>query len=585
MKPIAKILIVIIFALPAQSLHATTYTLIASGNYSAPSTWMGGNVPPVNLGADTLLLAPSLSTYNLVLDVSLSLTALSKIDLVNTVVAETGKQYISIPAGNIVCSLARIDVDSIFIGNGASFVFRGTISVNAMTLDRANFNAGPHSAFAVKKNLYITGGPSWVGNIFYYARPVGSTPLNIMFINGGGLSVPAGVQFDLGRYNLYYGCDNTATGPDVYNEQGGKGLKRIEVDTKWQMDVKLKADVLTDPVLVLTSGGLVMGGHDFRGTLEDNGGEGVIVAHPDSHLTLSSASTGKWDTLHFRQPQSKLSHFAAGQLVVNGDVSTDTLTLLYHGPLAIKHGVLNITGKGPVQGSTYIVTDTGGMVKVRVDSGKAFIPVGTYRGYMPAKISKIPGNTCTIYTTLGVRFDGHTGPFVAYKDYGPESTWTITDPYTNIDVELGWSTSGTHLAFDYQNCVLTRFIGPEWEKHVPAVPAILDGNGLAYVKRAGIPAGMYAIVGPHAFSGLTNVPLSDSAINLYPNPASDILQAVSLYSSVLTAKVYDVIGREVLSLQLTPGVNAIDISQLQAGIYHFIVKTRYGQSTYRLSII
>ncbi len=585
MKPIVKILIVVFFTLPTHSLHATTYILVASGNYSASSTWMGGNVPPVNLGADTLILAPSLTTYSLALDVDLSLSALSRIDLVNTLVQESGKRYISMPAGSIVCSLSRIEVDSMYIGNGASFMFRGTINVNAMMLDRANFNAGPHSAFAVKKNLYITGGPSWVGNIFYYAPPVGSSPVNMRFINGGGLSVPAGVQFELGGYNLYYGCDNTATGPDVYNEQGGKGLKRIEVDTKWQVDVKLKADVLTDPVLVLTSGGLVMDGHDFRGTLEDKGGEGVIVAHPDSHLTLSSASTGKWDTLHFRQPQSKLSHFAAGQLVVNGDVSTDTLTLLYYGPLAIKHGVLNITGKGPVLGSTYIVTDTGGRVTVRADSGKAFIPVGTYRSYMPAKISKIPGNTCTIYTTLGVRFGGHTGQFVAYKDYGPESTWTITNPYTNIDVELGWDTSGTHLAFDYKNCVLTRFIGPEWEKHVPAVPSTSAGNGIAFVKRENVPAGMYAIVNPHAFYSLDNVQAPESAINIYPNPASGFLQVVSQHRSATAATVYDAMGRGVLAFQLAAGNNKLDITSLPAGVYSLVVTTEHTRGSYRFSAL
>lgn len=65
--------------------------------------------------------------------------------------------------------------------------------------------------------------------------------------------------------------------------------------------------------------------------------------------------------------------------------------------------------------------------------------------------------------------------------------------------------------------------------------------------------------------------------NLYPNPASDFIQ-VELTGEITSAQIFDVTGRELLSVQNTA---QIDISQLQKGTYLMKIFDRNGKYALR----
>lgn len=596
MKPAYKVLALLLLVCCTKCVLATTYTLVASGNYTSKNTWAGGKVPPAILGADTLLLSPALSTFFLTLDVNLSLSALTKIDLVNTPITQSGKRYISMPAGHITSVLARIDIDSFFIGAAATFAFNGTLSAEKFTMSGANYNAGPNSKTEIKNLLHLTGSPSTISSLILYT-PSGMPPpeLQLKFTDGGGLSVsnPSQFQFSYAPHTIYYGCPNYATVPGAYNEHSAKAIRRIEIDTKGQTDILLKHNIYVQPtlmgdmpLLVLTSGVFDMNGFNFEGSLEDKGGSGVIAAHAGSALRLVGISTMHWDTLRFKAGHHWFAHFKAGKIVVDGDLTTDTLTLMDQGNLAIKNGTLNILAKNGINstGASWIVTDSNATVKVRTDNSRASMPIGTYRNYMPATITNIPADTCRMYAVDGVRYGGTTGHLVPYRDCGVEGSWVMVDTFANIDVELGWNSTITHKDFDYQNCLLMRFDGTAWDRNTPLVSAAKT-NDMAYVKRSSVPSGMFAIVNQSAFADITDAANSDRLISIHPNPAKHLLHVFSGHNTINKATVYNATGKSVKTLQLIPGANSIDISALAPGVYLISVEAERTNSNYRFIVL
>lgn len=64
--------------------------------------------------------------------------------------------------------------------------------------------------------------------------------------------------------------------------------------------------------------------------------------------------------------------------------------------------------------------------------------------------------------------------------------------------------------------------------------------------------------------------LSNKKLNVYPNPARNELTIDYSASENVHVEIYDLLGRSIISKELT--TNNIDISQLNKGIYHLIVK-------------
>ena len=74
----------------------------------------------------------------------------------------------------------------------------------------------------------------------------------------------------------------------------------------------------------------------------------------------------------------------------------------------------------------------------------------------------------------------------------------------------------------------------------------------------------------HSYSGIRMVQLGDEKANaflLYPNPAYNILQAI-IYDNDIRMTINSTNGKEVQRLQLTNGINKINLEHLSAGLYY-----------------
>lgn len=72
---------------------------------------------------------------------------------------------------------------------------------------------------------------------------------------------------------------------------------------------------------------------------------------------------------------------------------------------------------------------------------------------------------------------------------------------------------------------------------------------------------------------------------LYPNPARDFV-SFSLPSEVAqgTVKIYDMLGKVVITQLITPNENSIGISKLTSGSYLVVLRTEYGNATKTLLV-
>ena len=88
--------------------------------------------------------------------------------------------------------------------------------------------------------------------------------------------------------------------------------------------------------------------------------------------------------------------------------------------------------------------------------------------------------------------------------------------------------------------------------------------------------------GAFSYSDVRTVIIGKGALSLYPNPATDIVTVSGLEGSA-QVEVYDVTGRQMMSLILTPGAYTINMKQLIEGIYEVVILDADGAtSTFKL---
>ncbi len=68
----------------------------------------------------------------------------------------------------------------------------------------------------------------------------------------------------------------------------------------------------------------------------------------------------------------------------------------------------------------------------------------------------------------------------------------------------------------------------------------------------------------------------DSQVKVYPNPAHNMITISTNDSDLQKVSVFDVMGREVLSTNLSGNTETLEISDLTNGLYHMIITTDQG---------
>lgn len=126
------------------------------------------------------------------------------------------------------------------------------------------------------------------------------------------------------------------------------------------------------------------------------------------------------------------------------------------------------------------------------------------------------------------------------------------------------------------------------ERATPFVADIDDDT--RYEMIVGSKAGGVVLFKQYFNVGVNNISSSVGNVNVYPNPASDIVNInwdTDFANSGLKIRLVSVTGQTIVSKDILPGANntQIDVSGLSSGVYYCIVQGSKGQSVTPVSIV
>jgi hypothetical protein len=85
-------------------------------------------------------------------------------------------------------------------------------------------------------------------------------------------------------------------------------------------------------------------------------------------------------------------------------------------------------------------------------------------------------------------------------------------------------------------------------------------------------------VGIPRSTGISSVSFAADKVQIYPNPASSIVNITSSLDQAVDAEIYTMLGTTVKNIVVKPGLNSYDISSFSRGVY--FVRYRAGSVVY-----
>lgn len=567
---------------------ALIYTAATSGNFSSTSTWVGGVVPPANLGANDIIIEAGITItldVNLVLSNSNSLVQLQS----NAAIQSTGSNYIVLSAGMITGDInTSIDVDSVYIGN-TNIQYSGSITGKKITF--AGPNLPGNITIQANEYMYFTFGLTNLPPGSTIALGTGSPRPTIVM--DGGSFLNSGANFNLATaYNVRYQQPSVSIGSG--DELAGAGLADIEIAVGQGNSVGLDADLTVKGLLKLISGSLALNTSNFKLIMDGNssfdpGGSGTIQGSPTAEIVITSAATDL-GTVRFSGNVMNLEMKAvnnAAELKLGSPLSVTGILTLQGGRINVQDKTLTIAGGiGSISGgsaNSYIITEANGQLKQDVAASATLTyPVGNTSAYAPAVITN---NSTTALAGMnvnvepGVKEQGTTGNDMATTKAVVDATWTtsVSGNPTNLDykLQLQWSAGMEVNSFDRSKCFVAQY-NNKWNNQA-GVAAGTSGSMHTSEKNSITSGGTFAVLDENTLN-ISNI-ITNTTISLFPNPTKDQL-SISVNGRA-TATLYNTTGQAVLSAELGKNNNTINISHLPAGMYLIQLKGEGVNSTAR----
>lgn len=589
--------LVILFSFIVFSAQATVYETVQSGNFSSTSTWVGGQVPPATLGAtDTVFLVSA--APNIIMDRDLIIGHDNSMMTINSAVkvTESGKHYIAIQKGYFVQS-GIMSIDSLYItGNVHNFTtINGLDTFNKLTLDQdANYKCVSNSRRYVKELLHVRSG---INNTCQYqiAMAPGAT---IYFSDNGGL-VGSQVVSLTNPYNLKYATHNQGSPGNIFDEFKGSGTTLQGIEIVGHVILKVTSQNFEiKGALKLTSGSVRFsfpaapyftlaftdGGH-FGST-----GSGTFTGSDSVQMNFASSSPSVTNpgTVKFTPGYEKLGLLtmflqggASGTLTVENDLTIKSHISSTNGNLNIKNHMLDlqsstfgITGGGT---NSYIMMEPGGSVRGASSGGGILFPIGTTTKYLPLAAISQGGGTARVSVEEGVKENGTSGVNIAATQPAVDASWYLLDNTTLDEIKPGWLANSEQNSFNRNQCFVSEFKNGSWNKLSGAV-AGLSSWGNYFITKAGTSTGnIYAVFDVNTDLSVEDLPKNKDVV-LYPNPAINSINLNYTGNAKANMAIYDVAGRTLKTFSISNGVNTLDISALNSGVY-FIGCTDEGSNT------
>ncbi len=575
MKRLYPVLCFILLTTFSTTTYATTYTAVASGNYSSNSTWQAGVAPNDTLFNDTdTIVVPTGITVTI--DVNANVWK-GTISLEGTLTSLAPQYFLM---GGVLDGTGSITADSlVWYANTAGF----TGTINTRALHAKAFQMKTAFTVNISELLYLGASSPYTfdnGNVV-----LGSGAVIVKF--GWGPIIGTGLDLT----NIY---DVVYTGgmSHLSSEWYGSGLRNITLDyTTLFMptsDTSVIRNKLTlnNSILDLTYATLIF---EKRSELEviDGGsfrckGANIIVKADDLKGAIAINDYGDEVDRIIIDTDSPASTVKLGT-----DMELRVELGLLKGKLDVQNNKLTMKPGAVISGASpesyVIATDSGEMMQDVEEFNSAFYPVGTNDMYTPVIIEGKAGHTKG-QTRVGVR-----GEVLNYAVHGYNIsntkpvvgiTWMMgtNSNKRNADVTVSWPVAAEKNGFDRNACFVSANYGG-WDSVIAsaAMPHATIAGYYSQTRNNSDQLYAFTVFDNSGAVGVENVTVKES-IRIYPNPVRDVLHV----QAAGTMQVYNMTGQMVLQANLQQGDNAIDVSNLPGGAYQMVVN---GEEVYKLRFV
>ncbi len=358
--------------------------------------------------------------------------------------------------------------------------------------------------------------------------------------------------------------------------------------------ISLGSDLTVSGALALSGGSLSINGNNLTlsGSMSASG-SGSISGSSSSSLTLSGS--GSMGSLSFSSGSAMLNNLtidisSSGSASLNSSLGVGGMLSLTNGTLNIGSDTLTVSGSGSVQGgssaSYVIATDVGRLaMSVANAGGSAMFQIGTTANYAPVMITNNSSASGSFYANAhaGVFAGGTTGADISATQSVVNTSWDVESSIAsgaNVNLQMYWNTNMQVNGFDNTQAYISHYTNGAWNTSALAA-ATAQGGGTFSLALDGVTSfSPFAVFDKNTSTGIKNV-ADDDALNLYPNPARDVVYLSSLDpNSGYSIDVYNMNGQ--LMFEKEANNNALDISSLASGLYNIVVDQQ--GTTYRTKV-
>lgn len=548
-----------------------TFTAVASGNWSSSTTW-GGSVPPFTIISDQVIIP---SGINVTMDNNVSLSGvLASLDVGGTL-SSASLTALTVTTGS-VSGAGVINVGNITFESTALISFSGSLTANIITCAVPNLLMS--ADIMANQALHLASG---VLNL-----QTGST-LDVgadatISIEGGMISLNGGSVGLSGSYNVSYIVGSAIAGVELT----GIGLSDVSVNVGPGSTVTLSGDLNVSGTLYLTTGTLVLAGHNL--TISGNvasSGTGDISSTAASNISIAT-TTSVSGVLLFTATGNAVNNFTVnvggnGSVMIGSDIIVHGILNLASGHLNVGSYNIEIGASGSITGeanTSYIITAASGSVSMHLTAGASAsttFPVGTPVHFCPAEIQLNPGSSSgEIFVGAGanVYTQGTSGVDISMTQPLVDATWFIHSEITtnlNMNVTLLWPATAEVNTFNRTAAYISHNMLGTWDA-VATASATLEANGMYSLSRNNITSlSPFAVfdqsTNPSSVAEITN----DVTFNIYPNPAADFINITWSRASVepVFVEIVNIIGARLYSNRITRDNTIVTLTKYVPGNY------------------
>ncbi len=281
----AKISLLVIAALISLRSYSTSFTAVASGNWSSAATWSGGIVPPFINVSDAITIPVGISVT---MDSDVIMNGALSSMLVNGTASSGNGNMFSVIMGT-VSGTGTINVHDMVLGAGGLVAFTGTIT--AYNLNSAATSIQLNAITNVTHQLSLSGGILSIAN----SGSLWLSNHSILQLSGGSLALNGGTLNLTAAYKVIYTSNSAIAGPELT----GSGLTSVTVHVGAGNTVSLLQDLTVPDTLNLVDGSLVLNGHDLTVTGEFVSSlNGYLLSTGSSNVTFHN-TTGLAGEINF----------------------------------------------------------------------------------------------------------------------------------------------------------------------------------------------------------------------------------------------------------------------------------------------